>query len=86
MEQYIVTFVNSAAKEFRDLPHEIKVRIAQEIDALQNIPRPVGIKKLSGEKDLYRIRVSDYRIVYRVFDDAKQIKVTKVRHRKDVYR
>ncbi|MDP2208383.1 MAG: type II toxin-antitoxin system RelE/ParE family toxin [Bacteroidota bacterium] len=32
------------------------------------------------------MRVGDYRIVYKVFDDSKEIKVTKVRHRKDVYK
>ncbi len=47
MERYTVTFVNSAAREFRDLPHEIKIRIAVEIDALQNVSRPAGVKKLS---------------------------------------
>ncbi len=51
MERYTVTFVNSAAREFRNLPHEIKTRIALKIDALQNVPRPAGVIKLSGEKN-----------------------------------
>ena len=35
--------------------------------------------------DAYRVRDGDYRIIYAVDDDAKQVKVVRVRDRKDVY-
>src|SRR5688572_16237545 len=31
--------------------------------ALGSDPRPPGVKKLHGERDLWRIRVSDYRVI-----------------------
>lgn len=42
--------------------------------------------KLSGEDDLYRIRVGDYRIVYTIKDTQLLVLVLKIRHRREVYR
>ncbi|WP_199312111.1 type II toxin-antitoxin system RelE/ParE family toxin [Phormidium tenue] len=42
--------------------------------------------KLSGEDDLYRIRVGDYCIVYTIKDTQLLILVVRVRHRREVYR
>jgi mRNA interferase RelE/StbE len=39
----------------------------------------------SGEDDLYRIRVGDYRIIYRIQDNQLLILVLKIGHRRDVY-
>lgn len=44
-----------------------------------------GAQKLAGE-DSYRVRVGDYRIVYRIDDDAREILVARIKHRRDVYR
>jgi mRNA interferase RelE/StbE len=84
--QYTVNFVNSSAKEFRELPAVVKARISLAIDALELSPRPTGVKKLHNEKNLYRIRVGDFRIVYQIDDGEKTILVTRIRHRKEVYR
>lgn len=45
----------------------------------------MGCQKLVGE-DGYRIRVGDYRILYRIDDSAKAIYTYRVKHRKEVYR
>jgi mRNA interferase RelE/StbE len=55
MAQYEIQFKTSAAKEFRKLPQDIKSRIREAINALKTDPRPVGVKKLAGESNLYRI-------------------------------
>jgi mRNA interferase RelE/StbE len=47
---------------------------------------PIGCKKLSGAEDLWRLRVGDYRVVYRIDDDKHTVDVTVVRHRREVYR
>ena len=39
----------------------------------------------TGEDDLWRIRVGDYRIVYTIADEALIVLVVRVAHRKDVY-
>jgi len=40
-------------------------------------------KKLSGQKNLYRVRIGDYRIVYRVIN--KSIYIVLVGHRNEIY-
>ncbi len=50
------------------------------------MPRPPGVAKLEGATDLWRIRVGDWRVVYRVSDRDRLVDVVAVRHRRDVYR
>jgi mRNA interferase RelE/StbE len=49
-------------------------------------PRPSGCKKLAGSTDYYRIRVSDYRVLYEVRDRDILVLVIKIGHRREVYR
>lgn len=83
---YEVQFARSAAKEFRSLPTELKHRVGAAIDNLIEDPRPPGVRKLVGHKRLYRIRVGQYRVVYEIDDEEKLLLVTRVRHRREVYR
>lgn len=85
MAQYEIQFKTSAAKEFRKLPIEIKIRLQKAINALQIEPRPPGMKKLAGEDDLHRIRVGDYRVIYKIDDAVLLITVMRIRHRREVY-
>lgn len=39
-----------------------------------------------GQKDTYRLRVGEYRIIYRVEDDRLVVLVVRIGHRRDVYR
>ena len=54
--------------------------------ALQNDPRPPGVKKIQGAANLRRLRVADYRIVYEIHHRDIVIVVLRIAHRKDVYR
>jgi len=83
---YEVKFATSAAKEFRSLPLQLKRRIGAAIDRLSQDPRPSGVHKLVGHEHLYRIRVGQYRVVYEVDDKEQLIRITRVRHRREVYR
>jgi mRNA interferase RelE/StbE len=49
-------------------------------------PRPAGCKKLQGYKQCWRVRVGDYRIVYTIDDRQKLVDVTRIAHRKEVYK
>jgi mRNA interferase RelE/StbE len=86
MASYKVVFKPSVRKDFRSLPKEMAVRIFQHLENLENEPFPRQSIKMSGAENLYRIRVGDYRIVYEVNQDQKQIMINFIRHRKDVYR
>ncbi|MFW6355655.1 MAG: type II toxin-antitoxin system RelE family toxin [Spirochaetota bacterium] len=59
----------------------------QAIEALSDEPRPPGVKKYrSEERDIYHIRVGNYRAVYVIEDDLLLVLVIRVGHRSDVYR
>jgi len=83
---YTVIIENKAQKEFLKLspPHDNSVK--KGIDGLEKEPRPHGVKKLSGTKDGYRVRVGDYRILYTIDDRKKIVTVYRIRHRREVYR
>ena len=49
------------------------------------IPGLPGCKKLRGARNLWRIRVGDYRVVYTVNDAAKTVDVTRIAHRREAY-
>jgi mRNA interferase RelE/StbE len=77
----------SAAKELaRSGNKSDRERLIAKIRALARDPRPPGCEKLSGERDLYRVRQGDYRIVYSILDRILTVEVIKIGHRKEVYR
>ena len=91
MTMYEVHFAASAAREFRSLSRELKPtasvgRIGRAIDGLSGDPRPSGVRKLVGHESLYRIRVGRYRAVYDIDDQGRSIRITRIRHRREVYR
>ena len=83
---YEVRIKRSAAKQLEALPIKMADRIARVINKLAEDPRPVGVRKLQGEHELYRIRVADYRVIYTILDSVLVIEVVKIGHRKDIYR
>lgn len=85
MANYRIVFARSAERDLHKLPRIVQQRAMQSIDALATAPRPAGVKKIVGTADLWRIRVGDYRIIYRIDDRERLIDVTHIRHRKDVY-
>ena len=74
--------IDSAKKK---LPKKIQRRIQGVIVTLETNPLPPVAKKLSG-RDGYRIRVSDYRIIYTVENEILVVVVISIGHRKDIYR
>jgi mRNA interferase RelE/StbE len=83
---YTVTFTHAAAKSIEKLDRGILRRIQSKIVSLADRPRPPGSVKLAGQPDLHRIRIGDYRVVYRVDDAARAVEVAIVAHRRAVYR
>jgi mRNA interferase RelE/StbE len=83
--RYCIEFVKQSAKQLKHLPTEEQQKIKIKIDALADIPRPDGVVKLTGEDNLYRIRVGNYRIIYSIQDNQLLVLVLKIGHRRDVY-
>ncbi len=81
---YQVTIKKRALKVLENIQEPYYTNVKAAIYALANDPRPVGYKKLKGRNG-YRIRVSDYRIIYEIFDKVLLIDVISLGHRKDIY-
>jgi mRNA interferase RelE/StbE len=86
MASYKAVLKPSVEKDLRPIPKVTIVRIFQHIEQLRDAPFPRQSIKLAGAEQLYRLRVGDYRIIYSVDKEEKQITVHYVRHRRDVYR
>ncbi|MBI3955180.1 type II toxin-antitoxin system RelE/ParE family toxin [Candidatus Gottesmanbacteria bacterium] len=71
-----VTILPRAEKQLKKLPKIDQIAITHKIRSLKE-------EKLKGFKDFYRLRVGDYRIVYRRTSEI--IYIILIRHRKDVY-
>jgi mRNA interferase RelE/StbE len=85
LSTYTVEVKPTARKELESLPDNVLARVITKLEGLSVSPRPTGCKKLKGYKDQWRIRVSDWRIVYIIDDAEKLVSVTRVAHRREVY-
>ncbi len=86
MADYSVVFARSASKELRLLDSPVAVRILKRIEALGQNPRPAGAIKLEGAMDLWRIRVGEWRDIYRIAERESMVDIVAVRHRREAYR
>ncbi|HUP01816.1 MAG TPA: type II toxin-antitoxin system RelE/ParE family toxin [Gemmatimonadota bacterium] len=75
-----------ARRDLSGLPRSVQERIAPRLRSLTHTPQPAGAKKLVGEEDLYRTRIGDYRVVYRIQEGRLVIVIIRIRHRRDAYR
>ena len=83
---YEVYLERSAENDLKRLTPSLFHRIIPHIKTLVRNPRPPGCKKIEGSINDWRIRIGDYRIIYEVDDEAKAVRVMRVRHRREVYR
>jgi mRNA interferase RelE/StbE len=83
--QYQILILPAAEKSLSKLPKKMQLRIQGVITTLATNPIPPVSRKLVG-RDTYRLRVSEYRIVYSIHENILTIKVVSVGHRREVYR
>jgi len=83
---YRVEIAVQAQRQIRRLQPRLQERILDRIAALGVESRPPGPVKLTGTDDLHRIRVGDYRAIYRIEDDVLLVLVVSIGHRREVYR
>jgi len=75
----------TAQKEIDALPDAVVSRVDDKIKSLAYNPRPPACTKLKGYKDLWRVRVGDWRVLYLIDDQDKRVSVVRVKHRREVY-
>lgn len=83
--KYTVFVERYAQKQILKIDKKYIPLIKNAIANLADNPRPAGYKKLKGE-DAYRIRISNYRIIYEIYDDKVIVLIVSVGHRKDIYK
>ena len=82
---YTILVSKSAQKTLKSLPRKQQLRIIGVIDSLAENPFQPASLKLKG-RDGFRIRTSDYRIIYIVENQKLIVHVIAIGHRKDIYR
>ena len=80
-----IKLLSSAQKDLDSFPLKLFNRIRSEIIKLSTNAHPHGSLKLTAEEG-YRLRVGDYRILYRINANEKIIYIYRIKHRKEVYR
>ncbi len=83
--KYSVFILRRAQRELSQVPPEVYERIKKVIFNLAKEPRPAGCRKLIG-RDGWRVRVSNFRIIYEIEDTTKTVTILHIGHRRDVYR
>ncbi|MBI2852982.1 MAG: type II toxin-antitoxin system RelE/ParE family toxin [Chloroflexi bacterium] len=78
---YEVGFTPRARREFEKLAANDQKRLDAVIGELENNPRPIGVKKLSGV--IHRIRVGEWRVIYAILDRERRIAVVKIARRSE---
>jgi mRNA interferase RelE/StbE len=84
MPPYDLVITPSAERDIRDLEWTTADAVNAKIADLATTPRPPGCKKLVNS-DAWRIRIRDYRVLYYIDDQKRQVKISAVRHRREVY-
>lgn len=84
---YKVFYLDSVEKDLERLDRPTRKRILDKIEKhLAKDPKGLG-KALTGQfKGLWRYRVGDFRVIYKVAEEEILIVVARIGHRKNVYR
>ena len=84
---YDIVFTKQATKTLQKIPATILVNIRQKIEQIAENPflSHPNVTKLQNREG-YRLRVGDWRVIYEVQQDKVVIMVLKIGLRKEVYR
>jgi len=85
MGKYRIEVKKSAETELRNIPRKELTRILDRISSLADDPHPKGSLKLTN-KEWYRLRIGNYRVLYSVKDHILTVYIVKVGHRQNIYR
>ena len=78
--RYLISpFSNTVARALRRIHPNEGRRIRDRIETLSENPRPVGCIQIY--EDVYRIRVGDDRVIYKVDDEQLLVEIGQIEHR-----
>jgi mRNA interferase RelE/StbE len=80
-----ITVSRKAQRDIDKLPAKVRQRVLDALVGLTTHPRQGDIRKLEGRDDEYRLRVGEWRVIFRVEKSEKLVVVTAVRPRGGAY-
>jgi len=83
---YSLFFHKKVKKFISELDHSQKDRVKEKLVSFAENPFVGDIKKVKGKKDVFRLRIGDFRILYILDDKEKSIYIVKIDYRKTAYR
>ncbi len=85
MNNYRIIWKKSAVKELYAIPELYQKKIINSIENLLEEIHPYNSTKLISIKDCFRMRIADYRVIYRIENSELIIEIIKIAHRKEAY-
>lgn len=85
VDRYRVELRPAAVRALREVEPRMRARLQGVIAMLATDPRPPASRPLTGWP-AWRVRVGDYRIIYRIEDDVLLVVVVTLGHRREVCR
>jgi mRNA interferase RelE/StbE len=84
---YKVLYLASVENDLAALDKPVRKRVMDKIEkTLAQDPRGLG-KALSGPfAGLWRYRIGDYRVIYKIAEEEILILIARIGHRRDIYR
>ena len=83
--QYQVTWSATARKHLLALDKPVREQVGKAVDGLADDPRPASVKALIGMPGVLRIRTGNYRVLFSIDDDKRDVLIEDVRHRSKAY-
>jgi mRNA interferase RelE/StbE len=86
MKKYAIVFKPSAKKDLERMPKKERQSASARVDALADNPRPHWATMTTGDlRGVWKFRVGDYRVAYRIEDNRLVVLVVAAGDRKEIY-
>jgi len=86
MDLFKIDLKRSFEQDIKKIDKQFIAKIVEIVESLSSNPFPPQSKKLKGSVSSYRLRIGDYRVIYKIETTTKLVEVFYVRHRKDIYK
>ena len=80
-----LVITEKAEKDLADLDTATSQRIRTALKSMSNNPGNSDVKKLKGVKNLWRLRVGDFRVLLRIEGKKITVYALRVKHRREAY-
>ena len=86
-DEFAIAWATPARRALTRLPEKVATAAVEFLyGSLAANPHRVGRPLRLGLSGLHSARRGDYRVIYRIDDDLRQVTVLAIEHRSDIYR